>query len=125
ASCQCAEGAQLMELIDNPDTPGPRRDYVGYGSRPPKVEWPGGATVAVNIVVNVEEGSEYSHPAGDARNEGGAELPGWGMEAHDRDLFAESVFEYGSRVGIWRLLRMFDEYQINATMFAAAVALER
>lgn len=114
-----------MELIDNPDTPGPRRDYVGYGGKPPKVEWPGGATVALNIVVNVEEGSEYSHPAGDGRNEGGAELPGWGMEAHDRDLFAESVFEYGSRAGIWRLLRMFDEYEVNATMFAAAVALER
>jgi len=114
-----------MELIDSAAVPGPRRDYVGYGAETPEVHWPGEATVALNIVVNFEEGSEYSHPAGDERNEGGAELPGWGMEAHHRDLFAESVFEYGSRVGIWRLLRLFDEYDVQATMFAAAVALER
>ncbi|MCW2843373.1 MAG: Chitin deacetylase [Nocardioides sp.] len=114
-----------MELIDNAKTPGPPRDYVGYGANPPEVRWPNGATVALNFVVNVEEGSEYSHPAGDDRNEGGAELPGWGMEHQYRDLFAESVFEYGSRAGIWRLLRLFDEYQVKATMFAAAVALER
>jgi allantoinase len=114
-----------MELIDSHETPGPRRDYVGYGAQPPQVRWPGDATVALNLVVNVEEGSEYSHPAGDGRNEGGAELPGWGMEDQHRDLFAESVFEYGSRAGIWRLLRLFDEYDVKATMFAAAVALER
>ncbi len=114
-----------MELIDRTDVPGPTRDYVGYGGRVPKVTWPNGATVALNLVVNFEEGSEYSLPAGDQRNEGGAELPGWGMDHEHRDLFAESVFEYGSRAGVWRLLRLFDEYKVNATFFAAAVALER
>ena len=49
------------------DVPGPPRDLVGYGAQPPKVRWPGGARVAVNIVVNYEEGSEYSYPAGDGR----------------------------------------------------------
>jgi peptidoglycan/xylan/chitin deacetylase (PgdA/CDA1 family) len=114
-----------MQLIDNLDVPGPRRDYVGYGARPPAVRWPNGAMLALNLVVNFEEGSEYSQPAGDGRNEGGSELPGWGMESSYRDLFAESVFEYGSRVGIWRLLRLFEEYGVQSTIFAAAVALER
>jgi allantoinase len=114
-----------MKLFDDQSVPGPRRDFVGYGGQPPAARWPKDATLALNLVVNFEEGSEYSHPAGDARNEGGAELPGWGMEAHHRDLFAESVFEYGSRAGVWRLLRLFDEYEVKATFFAAAVALER
>jgi peptidoglycan/xylan/chitin deacetylase (PgdA/CDA1 family) len=114
-----------MELVDNPNVPGPRRDYVGYGGHPPKVTWPNGATLALNLVVNLEEGSEYSQPAGDGRNEGGSELPGWGMGSEHRDLFAESVFEYGSRAGVWRLLRLFDEYGVKSTFFAAAIALER
>lgn len=114
-----------MQLIDDERVPGPRRDYVGYGANPPKVSWPDGASLALNLVVNFEEGSEYSQASGDGRNEGGSELPGWGMTSEHRDLFAESVFEYGSRVGVWRLLRLFDEYGVQATFFAAAVALER
>lgn len=114
-----------MQLIDKVELPGPRRDYVGYGANLPKVCWPGRASLALNLIVNLEEGSEYSQPAGDGRNEGGAELPGWGMGSEHRDLFAESVFEYGSRVGIWRLLRLFEEYNVPVTIFAAAVALER
>lgn len=58
-----------MRLVDN-DIPGPKRDLVGYGKTPPRVVWPDGANVAVNLVVNYEEGSEYSKPAGDDRNEG-------------------------------------------------------
>jgi len=56
-----------LQLVDQ-DVPGPRRDLVGYGRRPPKVVWPDEAKVAVNLVVNYEEGSEYSIPAGDVRN---------------------------------------------------------
>ena len=63
-----------MELVDQ-DVPGPRRVFPGYGRRQPKVVWPNGAKVAVNLVVNYEEGSEYSKPAGDGRNEGLAEIP--------------------------------------------------
>lgn len=114
-----------MKLVDRTDIPGPARDYIGYGPDVPAVVWPNKATLALNFALNIEEGSEYSHPAGDGRNEGGAELPGWGMEQKYRDLMVEQVFEYGSRVGTWRLLRMFDEYGVKATMFATAVALER
>ena len=114
-----------MKLVDRTDIAGPVRDYIGYGPDVPAVVWPNKATLALNLVLNIEEGSEYSHPAGDARNEGGAELPGWGMEQKYRDLMVEQVFEYGSRVGTWRLLRMFDEYGVKATMFATAVALKR
>ena len=112
-----------MELVDQ-DVPGPRRDFVGYGRRPPKVVWPNEAKVAVNLVVNYEEGSEYSKPAGDGRNEGLAEIP-YAMSPEYRDLCAESVYEYGSRAGIWRLMRLFDEYDVKVTFFACAVALER
>ena len=112
-----------MELVDR-DMPGPKRDFVGYGRHVPRVVWPNNAKVAVNIVVNYEEGSEYSIPAGDGRNEGWAEIsPAIGDDT--RDLMTESVYEYGSRAGIWRVMRLFDEYKIKVTFFAAAVALER
>jgi peptidoglycan/xylan/chitin deacetylase (PgdA/CDA1 family) len=112
-----------MQLVDQ-DIPGPARDFVGYGRRLPKVVWPNGANVAVNVVVNYEEGSEYSKPAGDGRNEGLAEI-NYVMAADYRDLAAESVYEYGSRAGNWRLMRLFDEYGVKVTYFASAVALER
>ena len=112
-----------MQLVDQ-DVPGPRRNFVGYGRHQPKVVWPNEAKVAVNLVVNYEEGSEYSKPAGDGRNEGLAEIP-YTMDAQYRDLCAESVYEYGSRAGIWRLMRLFDEYQVKVTFFACAVAMER
>lgn len=112
-----------MQLIDK-DVPGPKRDFAGYGRRPPKVVWPNNAKVAVNLVVNYEEGSEYAKPAGDERNEGLAEI-NYALDKKYRDLATESVYEYGSRAGIWRLMRLFDEYKIQVTFFACAVALER
>ena len=92
-----------MQLIDK-DVPGPKRDFAGYGRRPPKVVWPNNAKVAVNLVVNYEEGSEYAKPAGDERNEGLAEI-NYALDKKYRDLATESVYEYGSRAGIWRLMR--------------------
>jgi peptidoglycan/xylan/chitin deacetylase (PgdA/CDA1 family) len=115
--------SELPPLVDR-DVPGPRRDLVGYGRRPPVVPWPDGARVAVNLVVNYEEGSEYSLPAGDGRNEAVGELPHLTPSKY-RDLRVESVFEYGSRAGIWRLLRLFEELDLRVTFFATAVALER
>ncbi|MCY4088284.1 MAG: polysaccharide deacetylase family protein [Actinomycetia bacterium] len=112
-----------MKLIDR-DVPGPRRDLVGYGPRPPRVVWPDGAAVALNFVVNYEEGSEYSKPAGDERNEGQGEFD-YVMDPRYRDLGVESTYEYGSRAGIWRLLRLFDEYRVKTTFFACGAALER
>lgn len=112
-----------MKLQDQP-MPGPTRDYVGYGSHVPRVRWPNDAALAVSLVVNYEEGSEYSLPAGDGRNEGLGEIA-YDMGNEHRDLCVESVYEYGSRVGIWRLLRLFEEYGVTSTFFACAVALER
>jgi len=110
--------------VDELNVPGPRRDLVGYGGFPPHVRWPNDAAVAVSIVVNYEEGSEYSKPLGDRRNEGMTEVP-YTLPEQFRDLGAESMYEYGSRAGIWRLLRMFDEYDLKVTVYAAAVALEQ
>ena len=112
-----------MKFVDK-DVPGPKREYVGYGNRPPKVFWPDDAKVVVSLCINQEESSEYSQPAGDNRNEGLAEIP-YTMDASYRDLCAESVYEYGSRAGVWRLLRLFDEYSIKTTFYSAAIALER
>ena len=102
-----------MQLVDQ-DVPGPRRNFVGWAA-PAEGRVAEQAKVAVNLVVNYEEGSEYSKPAGDGRNEGLAEIP-YTMDAEYRDLCAESVYEYGSRAGIWRLMRLFDEYQVKAVL---------
>jgi peptidoglycan/xylan/chitin deacetylase (PgdA/CDA1 family) len=113
----------MSSLVDK-DVPGPRRDLVGYGRNGPKVVWPNGAKVAVSLVMNYEEGSEASYPAGDERNEGLGEIA-YSMKAGVRDLAVESVFEYGSRAGVWRLNRLFDEYGLRVTYFANGAALER
>jgi len=113
----------LQAFRDQP-VPGPPRDYVGYGRHIPKVRWPDNARVAINLVLNYEEGSEYTHPAGDNRNDGLTEIP-YVMEATYRDLAAESVYEYGSRAGVWRVQRLIDGYKLPLTCFAAATALER
>ena len=106
------------------DVAGPERDFVGYGRKVPKVRWPNDARVAVSVVLNYEEGSEYSHGNGDARNDGLTEVL-YGMDAQYRDLCAESIFEYGSRAGVWRLERLLTELKIPVTFYACAVALER
>ncbi|MEA2330533.1 MAG: hypothetical protein QOH58_671 [Thermoleophilaceae bacterium] len=99
------------------------RDLVGYGRRPPKVVWPGEARVAVNVVVAYEEGSEYSHSAGDGRREFLGEFP-LSPDVTEPDLLVESVFQYGSRAGIWRLGRILDEQGVKATLLACAAAIE-
>lgn len=106
------------------EVPGPKRDFRGYGRHVPRVRWPGDARVAVSFVLNYEEGSEYSHPAGDKRNDGLQEVV-YTIDDQYRDLAVESVFEYGSRAGIWRVERLFSEFRLPLTFFACAVALER
>ncbi len=101
---------------------GPPRDLVGYGRHVPKVVWPGGARVAVSLCLNYEEGSERSFAAGDAERESRSEMASQ-VAADQRDLAMESMFEYGSRAGVFRLLRLFDTYQVRCTAFASAVAL--
>ena len=100
------------------------RDLVGYGPNPPVVEWPGGARIAVSMVVNYEEGAEYSTLDGDSHHETNSEVPS-PVPPGQRDVFNESFFEYGSRVGVWRLLDLLDRYQAPSTFFCCALALER
>jgi putative urate catabolism protein len=101
------------------------RDLVGYGHTPPYADWPNGARLAVNFVLNYEEGSEPSIPDGDGASEKGVEGAIAAFGPGERDLAAESMYEYGSRVGFWRLTRLFDERQIPLTVYACALALER
>lgn len=101
------------------------RDFHGYGRRPPRVSWPGEAKIAVNFVINYEEGSEYSVLLGDERNERQlGEVPS-SVPGERRDLAIESMYEYGARAGIWRLFGLFEEHDIRPTVFGSALALER
>lgn len=102
----------------------PARDFVGYGPNPPHARWPGAARLALNVVINCEEGSEASFEDGDEQTESGLTEGGSGAFG-GRDLGAESMFEYGSRVGIWRVLRLLRERNMTATVFACSLALER
>jgi allantoinase len=104
----------------------PNRDFVGYGPNPPDPKWPGGARVAVNFVMNYEEGSEPSVQDGEGYTETGlteSTTSSTGLEG--RDLAGESMFEFGSRVGFWRLMRAFEERGLPMTVFGCALALER
>ncbi|MCI0791285.1 MAG: polysaccharide deacetylase family protein [Chloroflexi bacterium] len=101
-----------------------QRDMIGYGPNPPVVEWPNGARIAISVVVNYEEGSEYSLLDGDATHEVNNEVPS-PVPLDQRDLANESFFEYGSRVGIWRVLNILDEFDVPSTFFCCALALER
>lgn len=104
--------------------PGLPRELVGYGAAPPQFGWNDGQQkVAVQFVVNYEEGSEKTFPMGDGENDVLHEIP-FKLDGM-RDMAVESVYEYGSRAGIWRLFRVFDTAVIPVTIFAAAVALER
>lgn len=104
----------------------PPRDLIGYGPRPPRADWPGGARIAVQIVLNYEEGGENSVEYGDPASEAflsevvnAQPLPGV------RHLSVESIFDYGARTGSWRLLKLFREQKVPVTVFAVARAAEK
>ena len=102
------------------------RDLIGYGRNPPHADWPDGARIALNFVLNVEEGSEYSVGNGDGFSEATlTEVAESWVPRGERDLAAESMFEYGSRVGVWRVLRLFRERGLPLTVFGCAMAIER
>ncbi|MFC7475258.1 allantoinase PuuE [Dankookia sp. GCM10030260] len=102
-----------------------QRDFRGYGASPPDPRWPNGARLAVNFVINYEEGSEPSYALGDGVTETGlTESHGLNQLKSGRDLAAEGMFEYGSRVGFWRLHRLFQERGLPLTIFGCALALE-
>jgi OHCU decarboxylase len=102
------------------------RDMIGYGRTPPFADWPGGARVALQFVINYEEGGENNILHGDAASEaflseivGAAPWPGM------RHMNMESIYEYGSRAGFWRLHRMFTEREMPVTVYAVATAMAR
>jgi len=101
------------------------RDLVGYGRSPPDPRWPGGARVALQFVLNIEEGAERTLLNGDPGSETYLhELAGGPQVVGMRHTSIESLFDYGSRTGFWRLLRLFEERSLQLTAFAAGQALE-
>ncbi len=102
------------------------RDLIGYGARPPHPRWPGDARIAVQFVLNYEEGAERAVMHGDEVSEyflsemvGTAPIPGM------RHMSMESLYEYGSRAGFWRIKRLFDAYRLPLTVFGVAQAMAR
>lgn len=109
-------------MVDN-DYP---RNMSGYGRTAPSAQWPGGARVAVQFVVNYEEGAENCVLHGDAASEAFlSEIVGAAPITGQRHVNMESIYEYGSRAGFWRLHRLFSERQLPVTVFAVAMALQR
>jgi len=101
------------------------RDMIGYGAQPPHANWPNHAKIAVQFVINYEEGAENNILHGDAGSEtflseivGAASYP-------DRHMSMESLYEYGSRAGFWRLHRLFNEFAMPVTVYGVAMALQR
>src|SRR3954463_5771220 len=101
------------------------RDLIGYGRTPPHAQWPGNARIALQFVLNHEEGAENSVLHGDAGSEtflseiiGAPSFP-------DRHLSMESLYEYGTRAGVWRVLRLFETRRMPLTIFGVAMAMAR
>jgi allantoinase len=101
------------------------RDLVGYGATPPNPAWPGGALIAVNFNLNVEGGGESSLVNGDDVSEGMLNDIGVGAKKGRREPLVESVFEYGSRRGAWRVLDVFREFSVKMSILGVARALEQ
>jgi len=102
------------------------RDLIGYGARAPDPEWPGGARLALQIVMNYEEGGERSILHGDDFAEAFLqEVVGMQPLQGVRNMQVESIYEYGTRVGFWRLMRLFAERDVKISVFAVGMALER
>lgn len=102
------------------------RDMIGYGRNPPDPKWPHEARIAVQFVMNYEEGGENNILHGDPASESFlSEIPGAEPWPGMRHMNMESIYEYGSRAGFWRLWRMFTERGIPLTVYAIATALER
>lgn len=108
-----------MQIKDYP------RDMIGYGETPVNAAWPNKAKIAVQFVINYEEGSENCILHGDASSEAFlSEIVGATPWLGKRHMNMESIYEYGSRAGFWRLHRLFTKYQLPITVFGVAMALE-
>jgi putative urate catabolism protein len=101
------------------------RDLVGYGRNPPQAQWPGQARIAVQFVLNYEEGGENATLHGDAGSEQFLSEMFNPPSFPDRHLSMEGIYEYGSRAGVWRILREFEKRKLPLTVFGISMALER
>src|SRR5258706_4750151 len=109
-----------------PFDPGYPRNLIGYGRNPPHARWPGGARVALQFVLNYEEGAENSVLHGDPASEIFlSEIVGAQLFVGARHMSMESLYEYGSRAGLWRLLRLFEQRRLPLTVFAVGMAVAR
>jgi OHCU decarboxylase len=102
------------------------RNMIGYGANPPDAAWPGGAKIAVSLVLNYEEGGENNILHGDAASEAFlSDIPGAAPWPGQRHWNMESIYEYGARAGFWRLHRLFTSMDIPVTIYGVATALAR
>ena len=101
------------------------RDLIGYGRNPPHAQWPGGARIALQFVLNYEEGAENAVLHGDAGSEQFLSEMFNPPSVADRHLSMESLYEYGSRSGVWRILREFEQRGLPLTVFGVGMALQR
>src|SRR5207344_2723476 len=116
--------AAAIGTIDRMTLPYPR-DLRGYGRNPPHAQWPGHARVAVQFVLNYEEGGENNPLHGDPTSETFLSELVTAQAYENRHMTMESMYEYGSRAGVWRILREFDARKLPLTVFGVAMALER
>src|SRR5690349_24660369 len=101
------------------------RDLIGYAGKPPKAKWPGSARLALQFVLNYEEGAENSVLHGDKASEAFlSEIVG-AQPFPARHMSMESIYEYGSRAGVWRILRLFEKFDFPLTVYGVAMAMER
>ena len=108
-----------------PPLPAYPRDLVGYGRNPPHAAWPDKARIALQFVLNYEEGGENAVLHGDAGSEQFLSEMFNPPSFADRHLSMESIYEYGSRAGVWRILREFEKRQLPLTVFGVGMALQR
>ena len=119
-----ARGSELHEVKSVGAPPYPR-DLVGYGRKPPHAQWPGQARIAVQFVLNYEEGGENSVLHGDPGSEQFLSEMANPPSYPERHLSMEGIYEYGSRAGVWRILREFEKRQLPLTVFGVSMALQR
>jgi allantoinase len=101
-----------------------KRDLKGYGEHPPSANWPNNKKLAISFVLNYEEGGENTPYNNDTYSEVFLnETPG-GTPRKERDLNMETIYEYGSRAGFWRVLRLFEQYKMRFTCYAVGKAVQ-
>jgi peptidoglycan/xylan/chitin deacetylase (PgdA/CDA1 family) len=103
----------------------PARDFRGYGQTPPHAQWPGNARIAININLNFEAGGERSMMDGDGTSESMLTDTGFPAYPGKRSQIVESAFEYGTRAGVWRILRILSKFDVKCSVLGVVKSLER